>query len=206
MTQLNPILESTVATFNADSISEERKAILKPLISYVQQKLDSNQHVCLNFICTHNSRRSQFSQVWAQTAASYFQLPVSCYSGGVEETAFHPNAIASLKRAGFVIETPHGENPIVLVSFNSESTPIRAFSKLFDHAENKAEAFAAVMTCSHADENCPFIPGTEKRIALNYDDPKEFDGTPKVESGYDERSMQIGNEMWYVFSSITRKA
>ncbi len=206
MIQLNSILESTVATFNADSIPEERKAILKPLILYIQQKLDSNQHVSLNFICTHNSRRSQFSQVWAQTAASYFQLPVSCYSGGVEETAFHPNAIASLKRAGFVIETPKGENPVVLVSFNSEFTPIKTFSKLFDHRENKADAFAAVMTCSHADENCPFIPGTEKRIALNYDDPKEFDGTSRVESGYDERSMQIGNEMWYVFSSITNKA
>ena len=202
MIQLHHTLQQTTERFSSDALSKERKAILTPLILYIQEKLSKNQPINLNFICTHNSRRSQFSQIWAQTAAAYFKLPVSCYSGGVEETAFHQNAILSLKRAGFIIETPAGKNPITNVSFNSTSTPIRAFSKLFDHPENNAGTFAAVMTCSHADENCPFIPGTEKRIALNYDDPKEFDNTPRVETGYDERSMQIGNEMWYVFSSI----
>lgn len=202
MIELHETLQQTVNKFSSSTIANDRKAVLDPLIAYIQEKVKNKQSVNLQFICTHNSRRSQFSQVWAQTAASYFQLPVACYSGGVEETAFHINAVNSLKRAGFDIDIPAGKNPVLNVSFNNNSVPIKAFSKLFNHPVNKAGHFAAVMTCSHADKNCPYIHGTEKRISLKYNDPKEFDNTQRVEQAYDERSMQIGNEMWYVFSSI----
>lgn len=197
-------LESTVAHARQLNIPEDRLAVLKPLIDYIQSKIDQGKEINLNFICTHNSRRSQFSQIWAQTAADYFGIPAKCYSGGVEVTAFNERAVASIKRSGFDV-VAQGEvesNPIYLVSHSKDHDPIKAFSKLFDDPVNKAEQFAAVMTCSHADENCPFIPGTEQRIAVRYEDPKAFDDTPKEASKYDERSMQIAGEMFYVFSKV----
>ena len=76
------------------------------------------------------------------------------------------------------------------------------FSKLFSDEVNQVENFAAVMTCDHADENCPVIPGTEQRISVNYIDPKAFDNSPEEAGRYDERSFQIASEMFYVFSKI----
>lgn len=172
------------------------------MIRFIQGKIDLNQKVNLNFICTHNSRRSQFTQIWAQTAADYFGIPAHCYSGGVEVTAFNERAVSSIQRSGFRVTSEGKVNPRYLISHSDDGQPINAFSKLFDDPANEASEFAAVMTCSHADENCPFIPGTEKRIPVRYDDPKEFDDTPLETQKYDERSLQIASEMFYVFSQI----
>jgi len=68
-TNLTAALESTVARARQININEDRLAVLKSLIDYIQSKIDQGQEINLNFICTHNSRRSQFSQIWAQTAA-----------------------------------------------------------------------------------------------------------------------------------------
>ncbi len=184
------------------SISEERMQVLQPLIDYIQKKIDERGEVNLNFICTHNSRRSQFAQIWAQTAADLYGIPARCYSGGVEVTAFNERAVDSIKRFGFGVTSGGNTNPVYKIQHSSHGRPIRAFSKLFDDPENGAENFAAVMTCSHADENCPYIPGTEQRIPVRYDDPKEFDDTPIEAEKYDERSLQIAAEMFYVFSKI----
>ena len=66
-----------------NSISEERKSKIEPLLSYLIQKRNSNEAIHLNFVCTHNSRRSQFAQIWAQTAAAYYGFECSTYSSGV---------------------------------------------------------------------------------------------------------------------------
>ena len=58
------------------------------------------------------------------------------------------------------------------------------------------------MTCDHADENCPFIPGCDVRLPIRYEDPKAFDDTPLEAEKYDERSLQIANEMFYAFKNI----
>ena len=197
-------LQVTIEKAREQNISDERLAVLKPLIEYIQTKIDQGKEANLNFICTHNSRRSQFSQIWAQTAANYFGIPALCYSGGVEVTAFNERAVASIKRSGFRVSSKGDSNPIYLISHSDDKEPIKAFSKLFDDPINQADQFAAVMTCSHADENCPFIPGTEKRIPVRYDDPKEFDGTPEEAERYDQRSMQIASEMFYTFSQVKK--
>lgn len=199
---LFPKLEEFIQSLNLNSIPENRKAILQPLIDYINEKLARNQELNLNFICTHNSRRSQFAQVWAHTIAAYFGLDLKSYSGGVEVTAFNPRAIQALQRAGFQITQTGEENPVYTLSFADNADTIKAFSKLFDDESNPRENFAAVMTCSHADENCPFIPGTEKRIALNYDDPKEYDDTSQETEKYDERCRQIATEMFYAFGNV----
>ncbi len=200
--KLFPTLSVFIDRAKSLSISNERKEILSHLIEYIQTKVANNQAVNLNFICTHNSRRSQFSQIWAKTASEFYHINTNCYSGGVEVTAFNERAVASIERAGFKVEKEGSTNPKYLIKFNETAEPIIAFSKLFDDPQNEAEKFAAIMTCSHADENCPFIPGTEQRIPVRYFDPKQFDDTEEEAAKYDERSLQIASEMFYVFSNI----
>ncbi len=201
MSFFSPI-EDTINTLPVNSIQDQRKQILLMLIEYIQQKVNARIEILLNFICTHNSRRSQFSQIWAQTAADYYNVPAKCYSGGVEVTEFNPRAIASIERSGFKIFSKGEVNPIYFISYSENVKPIELFSKLYNDTINPEKEFASIMTCAQADDNCPHIIGAELRIPLLYDDPKEYDGTPEESSKYDERSIQIATEMFYVFSLI----
>jgi arsenate reductase len=197
-------LKNTITSLKIDSISNNRKQNLQPLIDYIQTKISENKNVHLNFICTHNSRRSHLSQVWAQGAAYYFGLKnVCCYSGGTEATALFPMVVKTLENSGFQINRlSEGENPIYSLKYTKNEHPIIGFSKTFDSQFNPQSEFAALMTCSQADEGCPFIPGAEKRIPLKYEDPKVFDNTPQQTKKYQERSNQIATEMLYVFSQV----
>lgn len=199
---LFPKLQVYLDTIDISSVSEERKKVLEPFINYIQNKKENGSEINLNFICTHNSRRSQLSQVWGKTVAAYFGYEINSFSGGVEVTAFNERAVESLKRAGFEIQKEGDENPHYAVYFAEKEGVINTFSKVFDDSENKAEKFAAIMTCAHADENCPFIPGAEVRLPVRYEDPKAFDDTPFEAEKYDERSRQIATELFYVFSKI----
>lgn len=199
---LFPKLEETIQLAISQHINEERKAVLQTLVDYIGSILKQGHTPQLNFICTHNSRRSQFAQIWAQTAAAYFGIPLKAFSGGVEVTEFNSRAVEALKRQGFQIASFGRQNPRYEIKFTEGEELIPAFSKLYDDIANPAEAFAAVMTCADADENCPFIPGTEARIPLRYEDPKVFDNTPLESAKYQERSLQIAREMFYVFACL----
>ncbi|SFC74038.1 arsenate-mycothiol transferase ArsC [Flavobacterium phragmitis] len=203
---LFPQIENTVKSFDFKQISEERKAVLQPLIDFIQTKADSNLETRLNLICTHNSRRSHLSQVWAQTAAAYYNIKnVSCYSGGTEATALFPMAAETLKDSGFNIKTlSDGSNPVYSIKYAADALPVIGFSKTYDDDFNPESGFAAIMTCSQADGGCPFIAGAEKRIPITFEDPKISDGTPQQKETYLERSGQIGTEMFYVFSQIKK--
>jgi arsenate reductase (thioredoxin) len=197
---LYPKLQSFINQLSSREIPDERKQVLQPLIAYIQEKQDAGKQARLNFICTHNSRRSQFSQIWAQLAADYHGVDAECFSGGVEVTAFNERAVASIQRAGFRITQAGTDNPRYFLFSSDDADPIVAFSKLYD--EMGSNPYAAVMTCSHADENCPFIPAAEVRIPVRYEDPKQFDNTPGEADRYDERSLQIASEMFHVFSNV----
>ncbi|MFN5416420.1 MAG: protein-tyrosine-phosphatase [Flavobacteriia bacterium] len=186
-----------------DSISADRKALLEKIANYIQVKKEQQLPVNLIYVCTHNSRRSHFGQVWSAVAAAYYGIQdVHTFSGGTEATAFNPNAIQALKETGFEIEAEtQSQNPKYSVKFgDKESTT--CFSKVYNAPMNPNNHFAAIMTCSDAEENCPFIPGVELRIGTTYDDPKAFDGTPLQAEKYLERSNQIAIETLYVFSLI----
>jgi len=185
-------------------IDNERKDLLLMFAEYISEKLKENKEVNLTFICTHNSRRSHMSQIWAQTAAEYYGIPnVSCYSGGTEATAFNPRAVKAVKNGGFRIEKQEKtENPIYLVYYSESAEPIKCFSKVYNDSFNPQKDYSAIMTCSHADENCPVVFGADERFPIRYDDPKEFDDTELEEAKYAERFEQIGIEMIYVFSKI----
>jgi arsenate reductase (thioredoxin) len=199
---LNNLLLSTIEMLQKQPIATNRFSDLAKLVRYIVAKRKANKDVQLNFICTHNSRRSQLAQVWGQFAADYHGIPAKCFSGGVEVTAFNQRGVDSLIRSGFDVAQDGEKNPIFGISYSPDSKPIQAFSKLYDDDANPKTNFAAVMTCGHADENCPFIPGTEARIPLRYNDPKAFDDTEVEAQRYDERSMQIASELFYVFSQV----
>ncbi len=199
---LLPTIERLTNEFN--QIAPERKQILRELTDFVRQKINAGDVARLNFICTHNSRRSHISQLWAQAAAYYYGLQnVQCFSGGTEATAFNPRAVTAMQKAGFDIQTfKGGDNPVYHVTVAAGAPPLPVFSKRYDDIVNPKTDFAAIMTCSHADENCPLIPGASKRIALTYNDPKDFDGTPLEAAKYSERVDEIGREILFAFSQV----
>ena len=132
----------------------------------------------------------------------YHGIDCNTYSGGVEVTACNERVINTLLSQGFNIKTKeNGENPYYQISMGGEHFG-GFFSKLYDDPSSPSKSFAAVMTCAHADENCPFIPGAEQRIPVRYKDPKAFDNTPEEKTAYHNKSIEIATEMHYIFSSI----
>jgi arsenate reductase len=194
-------LKAYIDTLEISTISEARKEVLNPLRDYIASKTGETQEIHLNFICTHNSRRSHLGQVWAQVMAAYFNTPdVLTYSGGTEDTAVFPKIVETLKNQHLQVElVDETENPVYAVAY-SENDAIYLFSKKFDDSSNPEADFAAIMTCSQADEDCPVITGAEERFAITYEDPKASDDTDQQEETYLERSIQIATEMKYVFS------
>lgn len=197
-------IQDVIENIKTETILEERKVALQPLTEFIQAKVSNGSKIRINFICTHNSRRSHLSQVWAQTMASYFNIDnVSCYSGGTEATALFPMVAETLENSGFEVKAiSEGENPVYRIKYAANTHPIIGFSKELDDDFNPKSDFAAVMTCDSANEACPFVPGAQKRIPIMYEDPKVFDNTPQQAEKYKERSMQIATEMFYVFSQI----
>ena len=203
-TILFPEIENVIKTLNYKNISDERKIVLQPLVDFIQGKASRSQEIRLNLICTHNSRRSHLSQVWAQAAAAHYGIKnVFCYSGGTEATAMFPMAAKTLDKQGFQIKTiAEGNNPVYAIKYSANAHPVIGFSKTFDDDFNPQSEFAAILTCSSADQGCPFIAGAEIRIPITFEDPKAFDNTPQQAEKYEERSLQIATEMFYVFSKI----
>jgi arsenate reductase len=199
---LNPDIESVIPQLvaSASEFAEPRRARLREIAAWIAERGAAGEDASLTFICTHNSRRSHISQLWAQALAWKFGLDhVRCYSGGTEATAFHPNAVAAMRACGFDIETnDESDNPIYHVRYSGETEPVTVFSKTFGDAFNPSAGFAAIMTCNDADEACPFVPGASARFALPYDDPKASDGTPDASRVYLERSLHIAAEMLYL--------
>ena len=187
-----------------NNISNDRKESLESLAKYISKMSKDNKTVNLIFICTHNSRRSTMAQIWAQTAAEYYGIPnIQCYSGGTEATEFNPNAVKAVEDGGFkVVKMDESDNPKYHVSYSNSNGSSICFSKTYSDSFNPQKDFAAIMTCSDADENCPVIFGADARFPIRYDDPKEFDGTDLESQKYKERFEQIGIEMLFTFGNV----
>lgn len=188
---------------DAHTISAGRRAVLESWAEKMAEVRRSRRRIRLNFICTHNSRRSQFGQVWAWAASRYYGMRfVDSFSGGTEVTACHPNTLVALERAGIAIQRGEGENAHHLARLKARGVALELFSKVYEDEPNPKSEFMALMTCGHAEENCPFVAGANARISLNYDDPKISDGTSEQTATYDERSRQIAAEMMYAFHHL----
>ncbi|RCH54166.1 protein-tyrosine-phosphatase [Mucilaginibacter hurinus] len=197
-------IRDVAQTLDFKTISLERKSVLQPLIDFIQSKSVAQKDIRLNMICTHNSRRSHLCQVWAQAAAAHYGIKnVFCYSGGTEATSLFPMVAETLRQSGFKVQTlTKGSNPVYAIKFSENGHPIIGFSKIYNNDFNPGSEFAAVMTCSQADAGCPYISGAEKRFPIPFEDPKAFDNTSQQAGKYHERSVQIANEMFYIFSQI----
>lgn len=193
------------SAFKKSTLSENRSNLLLKIAENIAKDYSINEVVNLNFICTHNSRRSQLGQVWGFYAAQYFNLNINAYSGGTEATAFYRNTVKTLQKTGFlfqVVDFSH-QNPKYQISFDGAKKTILGFSKLYDDSENK-EPYMAITTCDSADKNCPFIPSATHRFHLPFVDPKHTDGTEKQEETYLQTNKQIAGEIYHIFSNVKK--
>jgi arsenate reductase len=203
---LRPSAKRAIGEF--EQISPERKKDLERAASFVRGQLDHGKAADVTFVCTHNSRRSHLSQIWAQTAAAYYGLTnVTTYSGGTEATACNIRTVRALRRAGFSIaQSTGGTNPVYLAQYSESLPAARMYSKRFASSENPQKDFAAIFSCDDAADKCPVVEGAALRLPIVYVDPKVTDNTPAEAATYDERSRQIAREMFYLMSSVRQKA
>lgn len=203
-TELQQYLDARASEFH--QIPEDRKADLRELAAFIQQELVEGKVPQLTFICTHNSRRSHMAQLWMAAAMAYAQAGrVATYSGGTEVTAFNPRAVKAMRDAGFKMESDAKKNnPNYTVRWSDEQDGTTCFSKHYAHQSNPQTGFAAVMTCSQADEACPIVFGAAARFAMPYEDPKLADDSPKEAERYAERCQQIARELLFVAQTVKK--
>jgi hypothetical protein len=190
-----------------DTVSPERKDVLNVIAADVVTRLQAGKRADMTFICTHNSRRSHMSQIWAATAAYYYGLDnVHTFSGGTQATACNCRTVAAMRRVGFDIEdATTGDNPIYLVRYATDRPVIRAYSKLYNADGNPKRDFIALMTCSVADKSCPVVQGAVSRYAIHYVDPRLCDDTPTETTAYNERCREIAQEMFYIMAEVRKQ-
>jgi arsenate reductase len=194
---LNPNSNPTSPSTASASVSPVRWDVLEPIAHFLAEQIRTRGGADVQFICTHNSRRSQMAHAWGHVYAAELDLPIRLFSGGTEATACHPHTVDALVRAGFslvnaapvVLQGPHGG-------------PVTLTSKRFDDPLNASDGFLALMTCSDADENCPFIPQARARMPLRYSDPKDFDGTEQEHAAYYATCSAISHELKALFERV----
>ena len=194
--EINQYLDSLLPSIDG----EERQAKWQALGNSLKK---SELKGAVNFICTHNARRSVLSQSLATVLAYRSGLKdLVFWSGGAEETNAHPNSIATLQRIGFrLLSQGEGANPVYELAYADDAAPLRIFSKKFDD-ESSPAPYHAVLVCSKGDAACPFIPGVASRTLIPFEDPGTFDGTPEEEQAYNTCAAQIGGEMRFFFEKI----
>jgi len=188
-------------------VSAERRVVLDEIAANIVAQLKARKTAQMTFICTHNSRRSHMSQIWAQTAACYYDLnKIYAFSGGTETTACNCRTVAAMRRVGFAIEdATTGDNPTYVVRYAEDRPPIRAYSKLYNADPNPKRDFIALMTCSVADKTCPVVEGAISRYAIHYADPRLCDDTPTETAAYNDRCREIAREMFYIMAEVRRQ-
>lgn len=188
-----------------ERIPLNRKKSLQSIAHQVNKTISDTGLANLLFVCTHNSRRSQLAELWCRVAADYYRVEgLSAYSAGTEATSFNIRMVDALRRFGFVIEPQsEGMNAIqqLFTHDGRKSGPVM-FSKRYDHESIPSGHLMAIMVCSDAERDCPFIPGAQYRVALPFEDPKASDDTPMEEMIYDKKVEEIGCELLYLVSLI----
>ena len=199
---LRPYVHEVAGELNL--VTPERRLVLNEIANTITHQLDSGEPAQLTFICTHNSRRSHMSQIWAQTAAYYYGLDnIHAFSGGTQATACNCRTVAAMRRVGFDIQdATTGDNPLYLVRYASDRPVIQAYSKLYNGEANPKRNFIALMTCSVADKSCPVVQGAIARYPIHYVDPRLCDDTPTETTAYNERCREIAREMFYIMSQV----
>jgi protein-tyrosine-phosphatase len=203
---LNHSVDELIIEF--DLITESRKLELENLALAINESLTNFGKSEITVICTHNSRRSQLGQLWIKAAAIHYGIKnIYTFSGGTEATSFNFRMVNAVKEYGFKVkQLDENVNPKYHISLGEEDESMDIlYSKVYSENYNPQSNYIAVMVCSQADEGCPFVAGAFKRISLPYLDPKEFDDTEFESIKYLEKVKEIGREMLYTVSKITKK-
>lgn len=102
------------------------------------------------FLCTGNSCRSQMAEGWTRYLKGEEIEP---YSAGIETHGLNPSAVKVMAEAGVDISRQQSQ-----------------------HVDDFGEVdFDSVVTvCGHANENCPFFPGTTRVVHVGFDDPPKL--------------------------------
>ncbi len=197
-----PAIVQTIQHFQPPQVDSTSARIidLQVLSILIKCAARDKESLAINFVCTHNSRRSQIAQVWATVAAAWHDNSfVQAYSGGTEVTALHANVITALIGLGFRVETDKNTPHRHLIYFSDEHPPVEGWSKRYDDPANPDKDFVAVMVCDDADANCPFLLSAKKRLSIKYTDPKFSDGSPEEASTYLKTAKTIGAEVFNLF-------
>ena len=191
----------TIDTIFKMEVEDNRAFVLTEIVNYIYKTISKNKIPKLIFICTHNSRRSQFCQFWATFFSNYYNIECSVFSGGTFETKVNKSVINNIKDYGFNISFEESYNPIYFVKFKNQNLG-NYFSKMYNDVENPKSEFAAIMTCSDAENKCPLVEGAEIKFSLQYEDPKKYDNTKIEKSEYKKTSEKIASEMNYLFYKL----
>ncbi|WP_018124821.1 arsenate reductase ArsC [Desulfovibrio oxyclinae] len=98
------------------------------------------------FLCTGNSCRSQMAEGWAR----HLRPDLAAFSAGIEKHGINPYAVRVMAEEG------------VDISANDSKLVTELPEMEFDYV---------VTLCGHANETCPFFPGSAKRVHKGFDDP-----------------------------------
>jgi arsenate reductase len=105
------------------------------------------------FLCTHNSARSQMAEGFLRAmAGDRFESQ----SAGTEKTSVNPLAIRVMAERG--------------IDLGGHT------SKLYDGLMQEPWDYL-VTVCDDANERCPFVPGSVKRLHWSFEDPSRAKGT-----------------------------
>ena len=186
-------------------LEKDRKDKLIELAQIIKKNHDQQNIVKIIFICTHNSRRSQFSQVWAHISSLYFKLDfLAFYSGGTEVDSVNLNVINALSNSGLKIEKKQTGEKVYLLKSSKRDNGINLYSKEYSCKSNPAKHFIAIMTCFNADQMCPVIKGADKKVFLPYPDPRTSDQTGLEKKIYGKINAVIAKEMFYLMKQLKK--
>ncbi len=110
------------------------------------------------FLCTGNSCRSQMAEGWARAIKGDV---IDAYSAGTDPHGMNARAIAVMQEAGIDITGQHSKhiNELAAVPFDY-----------------------VVTVCDSANESCPVLPGSAKRVHVGFDDPPRLAKDAKSDS------------------------
>ena len=192
-----------ISDLDLEEIPSERKGLLDPILTHIQEKVKNHLDINLLFICAHNARRSQIAQAWSVIAADYFGLQINSYSGGVEVTEVSPHIIQEFENMGCSVLKGKKFNPKYALYYSFNKNPITLFSKHYDDRGSIHE-FSTIYVCSEEEDNCPQVLGSEAQFQLPYEDPSEYDQAENPEELYEDIMKQIALEMGYIFSHVQK--
>lgn len=188
-----------------NSINTDRKNELLEISKYISDKAKNNKEFHPVFICTHNSRRSIFCEVWFWVASKYYNKSnLHPLSAGVDINTINPRTIEALRRAGLDIykNDKINLNPPYAIILNTKKDVLIINSKKYELPMVYGKNYCEIMVCSEKEMSCPVFEQKTKRFSIPYTDLRTADNSSTEQKDYDARCKQIAAEMFFIVKNI----